>query len=468
MGFMLAIVSMNSYADTVDAPRRVILDKVVAVIGSSSILMSEVTTYAKQLDLQQRHEGYTSDKEQMTQAMEGLMTQRLLATQARIDSVDVNLSDISVRVEQQIEMMRDEAGGVVELEKQQNMEIFNIRDVLRRRLEEQAYAQGMQMDVIRDITVVPGEVERYYKSSDRDPLAMIGEQYRYAQITRFPASMEDAKRRVKERLLEMRERVINGTIKFSSLAQMYSVDPGSAYRGGEMEPQPSSAFVPEFAEALESLNPGQVSEVIETQFGFHIIELINRKGTIYHCRHILLRPTYTTEELMEPINFLDSLANVIRLDSISFERAAQLYSDDAPSKMNGGVVTNHDLLERYNANDAKMTVTKFLKEDFGARGYKSLDDFTELSKLKVGEVSPAFATEDMIGNNLSKIVKLVEVYPAHQASLAEDYIHIEGLALVDKQNRVFGEWLNKCIDATYIYIDPDMRSMKFENPRWVK
>ncbi len=461
-----ATVTLNTYAQ--NTPQRVVLDRVVAVVGSSSILLSEVNNYANVLLEQQRSEGYTSDRDIKSQALEELMKQRLMATQARIDSVEVNLLDITMRVEGQVNSMREMAGGVKELERQQNMEIFNIRDVLRRRMEEQEYARAMQADVVGKVTIIPGEVEQYYKSHDRDSLPMIGEQYRYAQITRFPKSMEDAKRRVKERLIEMRERVIKGEVRFSSLAQMYSVDPGSAYRGGEMEPQPATAFVPAFASALESLKPGQVSEVVESEFGFHIIELIDTKGNLYHCRHILLRPSYTPNELMEPVNLLDSLAGQIRRDSVTFEVAAQQYSDDATSKMNGGIVTNHDLLERYNAYDAKLTVTKFLKEDFGARGYKSLDDYNALSRLKEGEVSAPFTTEDMVGNTLSKIVKLVKVYPAHEASLTDDYIQLEELALAAKQQRVLKEWLQKHIRQAYIYIDPEFRNAEFEFEGWVK
>ncbi len=467
LSLMLA-TTLGVVANEESSSRRVLLDKVVAVVGSSSILMSDVNNAANMLIAQQRQQGYTSEREPKAEALELLLTQRLLASQARIDSVDVNLLHIATTVENQIESLREQAGGVKELEMQYNMEIFNIRDVLRRRMEEQAYAQAMEEDVTSRVRVIPGEVERFYRRSDRDSLPMIGEQYRYAQITRFPSNIDDAKRRVRERLLEMRERVITGSAKFSSLAQMYSLDPGSAYRGGEMEPQPASAFVGPFADALESLAIGQVSEIVETEFGSHIIELIDKKNNLYHCRHILLRPSYSAQELMEPVNFLDSLAAQIRCDSISFEQAALLHSDDLSTKMNGGVVTNHDLLERYNIGDPKLTETKFLKEDFGARGYKSLDDFNALSKLKAGEVSSAFTTEDMLGNQLSKIVTLVEVYPAHVASLQEDYLQLEEMALTAKKEIIFQAWLNRCIDATYVYLDPELRDWEFENKRWLK
>ncbi len=459
---------MPTVAQSGSGSKHYILDRIVAVVGNSSILMSEVESAAKQIEEMQRREGYTSERDPKAQALEELMTQKLLSTQAQIDSVDVSLTDVLSRVEQQISAMKDAAGGTRELETSQNLEVFNIRTNLRVKMEEQAYAQAMRSHVVSKVTIVPGEVERYYKSHDRDSLPLIGEQYRYAQITRFPKSIDEAKRRLKERLVEMRESIIEGKAQFSSLARMYSVDPGSAYRGGEMEPQPATAFVSTFSDALQSLKPGQISEVVETEFGSHIIELIDKKGNLYHCRHILLRPTYSVEELMEPINFLDSLVGQIRRDSITFEHAALLHSNDKSSKMNGGIVTNHDLLERYSAFDATLTETKFLKEDFGARGYKSLDDFTELSKLKEGEISDAFATEDMMGNQLSKVVKLVKIYPAHVASLEEDYIRLEGLALSAKQEKIFDEWLDQAILATYTRIDPEYRKLEFENKNWVK
>lgn len=449
-------------------PRKVMLDKVVAVVGGSSILYSEVNDYAQRIVAQRREQGFTSDRDPMNEALETLLSQSLLYNQALIDSVEINTADIAASVEERVSYMAEEAGGIRELEKAHNMAIFNIKSNMRQRYEEQYYAQSMRQSIIGKVTIIPGEVEHFYNSKSKDSLPMIGDQYVYAHITRFPASLEEAKRRVKTRLLEMRQRVISGETRFDALARMYSVDPGSAYRGGEMEPQSANAFVEPFAVALEQLQVGQVSEVVETEFGFHIIELIDKRGDLYHCRHILLRPVFTSEELYEPTKFLDSLAGQIVADSITFEAAAKMYSADAASKMNGGIVSNHDLLERYGMNDAKMTVTKFLKEDFGNRGYKSIDDYTALTRIKEGEISKAFATEDLVGNKLSKIVKLIEIIPAHRASLANDYLQIEEMALAAKQEKIFLEWFSKKIDAMYVYIDPEFRSDEFENKHWLK
>jgi peptidyl-prolyl cis-trans isomerase SurA len=249
---------------------------------------------------------------------------------------------------------------------------------------------------------------------------------------------------------------------------MYSVD-GSALYGGEMQPAPSSMYVRPFAEALEKLKPGQVSEIVETEFGFHIIELIDKRGELYHCRHILLRPTFTPDELMQPARELDSIARLIRADSMSFSDAALRFSDDASSKMNGGIVSNHDILARQGVYDgARQTATRFLKEDFGMDGGKALEDYNALMRLKVGEVSDSFQTMDYKGNYISKIVTLVEIIPPHTASLKDDYVRLEEMALAQKREKVFKEWLDKKIESMYIYIDPECRTWEFENKKWIK
>lgn len=458
----LALFFLGAFAQK----QQVMLDKVVAVVGSSAILYSDVDEYAQQLTAQRRQEGYTSDRDPMNEALEALMTQKLLFNQAQIDSVKINDMGIMSSVEDQVQGMVDTEGSISKLEAKHHMAIFNIREMMRQRYEEQSYASSMQSTVVDKVSVVPGEVERFYKQIDKDSLPTIAEQYVYAQITKFPKSMTEAKQRTKERLLDMRERIITGKAKFDNMARMYSQDPGTMMRGGEMDPSPLAGLDPSFAAALEPMKAGQISEVVESQFGFHIIQLLDKRGNLYHFRHILLRPTYTIEELSGTAKMLDSIVKQIRKDSITFERAALKFSDDATSKMNGGIVSNHDILERFNAFEAKLTVTKFLKEDFAH--FNALNDYNALSKLKIGEVSDAFLTEDIMGNQLSKVVKLVEIIPTHPASLNEDYLRLEEMALEAKKERIFKEWLSKRIDGMYVYIIPEFRDGEFENKHWIK
>lgn len=468
---LVAFVALGSVVEECVAQqqrRQVMLDKVVAVVGGSSVLHSEVAEYADALVAQRRQMGYTSDRDPMNEALEALLEQKLLYNQALIDSVEISTSEISTRIENYIQQLVTEAGGIAELEAKEHMPIFSYREMLRSRYEEQAYAEAMRNQIVGKVTIVPGEVERFYKSADKDSLPMIGEQYVYAHITKFPASLKEAQQRTKERLLDMRERIITGQTKFSVLARMYSLD-GSAIYGGEMEPMPAAYFVRPFAEALEKLKPGQISEIVETEFGFHIIELIEKRGDVYHCRHILLRPTFTYAELAEPARQLDSIARLVRLDSLSFEDAALHHSDDAISKYNGGIVSNSDVLARMGVYaGARLTATRFLKEDFSSQGGKSLDDYAALIRLKVGEVSDSFHTTDLMGNQMSKIVKLVDIIPSHTATLEDDYIRLEEMALTEKQERVYRDWLVDKIESMYIYIDPEYRGDEFEIKEWIK
>ena len=467
LGAILTVVCIIFSASFLAAQKRqVMIDRVVAIVGGSAILHSDVTMFAEQIVQSRRAQGFTSDRDPMNESLEALMKQKLLFHQSQIDSIESG--NVDELVSQRIDAMVAEVGSVAKLEEEQHMKIFNLRQIMYNRMTEQQAATAMQNHVIGDVTVTPGEVNLFFSKLKEEQIPLIPEQYVYAQITRFPASMKEAKQRTKERLLDMRERIITGQTSFSVLARMYSVD-GSAIYGGEMQPAPSSMYVRPFAEALEKLKPGQVSEIVETEFGFHIIELIDKKGELYHCRHIVLRPTYTREELMQPAHQLDSIARLIRLDSLKFEDAALRYSDDASSKMNGGIVSNHDVLARQGVYDgARLTATRFLKEDFGLEGGKALEDYNALMRLKVGEISDSFQTTDFTGNQLSKIVKLVEIIPAHVASLEDDYVRLEEMALNQKRERIFREWLDTKIESMYIYIDPEYRDWEFVNRKWIK
>ena len=463
----ILLLSVMASSSSFAQKQQVMIDKVVAIVGGSSILYSEVREYATLMVEQRRAEGYTSDRDPMNEALENLMRQKLLYNQSLIDSVQVG-GDVATYAEQRLQAMIQEEGSIAKFEEKQHMPIYNYREILRQRLTEQEGARAMQNHVIEDVVVTPGEVENFYKSLTEEEIPLVPEQYVYAHIVRYPDSQEEAKQRTKERLLEMRERIISGKSTLSILARTYSVDPGSAMRGGEYPPGPLESLTPPFADALSKLKPGQISEVVETDYGFHIIELIDEpKNGMYHSRHILLRPSYTNDELLAPMKELDSIADLIRKDSISFEDAALKFSDDKLTRMNGGIVTNHDvLMSSPQYANVKYSATKFRREDFG--NDRSLQDYGALSKLNAGEVSSAYMAEDLRGNEHSKIVKLVEIIPTHTATLEEDYPTIEQMALTDKQEKAFKKWLTEKIDGLYVHIAPEFRDGEFESPNWVK
>ena len=440
--------------------QQVVADKVVAVVGNSAILYSEVVDFSKQVLQQRRERGYTSDRSAMSEALENLMLQKMLYNQALIDSFQIKLDCVAESVDKQVDAMIADAGSIAALEAREGKPVYEIKADMRTMAEEGQYAQMMRMTIMNKVTITPGEVEKYYNSLRTDMLPIVPEQYVYAQITKLPSSTTLVKQRTREKLLEMRERILGGA-RFDMLARMYSQDPGSALQGGEMDFMSAESFEKPFGEALTKLQPGQVSGVVETVYGFHIIQLMEKKGNLYKSRHILLRPTFTDSELAEDLAKLDSLATEIKEGHISFEEAARLHSDDKYSKQNGGLVTNHEMLEMYGANDTSYSRTAFYKEELGA-------DYTYMRSLKPGDISTPFQSADMRGNTLTKIIKLIEIIPSHTASLANDYLQIEEIALQNKQQREFEEWLDKKISTMYVKIDASMDTSEFENKAWIK
>ncbi len=457
---ILLFLTFLAIGGTVSA-QQVVADKIVAVVGNSAVLYSEVYETSLKIQAENRRQNYTSDRDPMTEALEQLLLQKLLYNQALIDSVKVgSVEAIFNAVEAEVAAMTEKAGGVMELEIQYGKPVFDIREDLRRRYEEGEYANEMRRQIVSDVQITTGEVEQWYRTINKDSLPMIPERYSYAQITRNPIGMNEAKQRARERLLELRERIVGGA-RFDVLARMYSVDNVSAANGGEMEPMPLYGFLKPFADALAKLQPGQVSEVVETEVGFHIIQLINVNSDMYRCRHILLRPEFTPEDMAIGDRLLDSLAGVIRDGKVTFEFAALEYSDDKYSRQNGGLVTNHEYLELVGASSTRYTSTKFMREELR-------NDAPYLRTLKVGEISNAFQSTDLRGNALSKIVKLIEIFPAHKANLVDDYLEVEQQALIAKQEVEFEKWLTQKIASMYIRISPEFRDADFMNKGWKK
>ena len=458
----LILFATLSLATNATSQEQIVADKVVAVIGNSAIFYSDLVEMGNQIDMQRKKDGYTLDRDVKNEALERLMLQKLLYNQALIDSVEIQSDNITIGVEDNVQRMIADLGSIAAVEKRFEKPIYEVKQDMITQYEELTYAQTMQQTIQNKIKITPGEVSNYYKQLKKDSLPMIPEQYVYAQITKIPASTEEAKQRTKETLLGLRERIVNGT-KFEILARMYSVDQGSAMQGGEMEPSPAQKYVKPFADALEKLRPNQVSEIVETEFGFHIIQLIDKKDDMYHCRHILIRPVFSNIEIMETNLLLDSIANQIKSDSISFADAAIQHSDDEYSKQNGGIVSNYEILKTYSPSfRANHTSTKISKEELMITEYRALQ------KLKIGEVSEAFQTQDLRGNTLSKVVKLIDIIPAHAPNIDSDYLVIEAAASTDKKSREFNKWIDKTIASMYIRIDPDVDTSQFENKAWIK
>ena len=443
------------------AQQEVMVDKVVAVVGNSMILYSDLVQTSKALAEQRRQQGYTSDRDPLCEALEHLILQKILYNQAQIDSISIASDNIARLVEEALQREMEERGSQRALEQFYHKPIYEIRSDLMNRYEEMQYAMTMESNIKEKTTIIPGEVERYYKSLPKDSLPLIPEQYVYSQIVRYPPSIEEAKLRTRTRLLEMRERILKGT-SFELLARMYSEDPGSTLRGGEMEPMPKESFVQPFADAMVKLKPGQVSEVVETEYGFHLIQLLDVKGSLYHVRHILMKPQFTVDELQTSFILFDSLRNEIQQKKLTFEEAVAQYSDDRFSKNNGGVVSNLEMMEAMNHSDARAASTSFLREELPPEVYKVMRN------MKEGDISEPFASQDYRGNILCRMIRLDKIIPSHPATLSGDFLRVEEMALQAKQNKEYKEWLDKIIDGMFIRVSDEFKSCEFENKSLLK
>ena len=283
-----------------------LIDKTVALVGNSMILLSQVESEAMYMQSM----GYVTDRNLRCEALESIMVTKLFYTQAVLDSLAVNPDMVDAMLNQQMDGILSRFGGEKEVEAYFQKPMHEIRKEFRNRILEQNLASEMRRTIAGKVPeVTPKEVERFYKRTSKDSLPVIPTQYKISEITLYP-NVERAELAARERLLEFRQRVMNGE-KFSLLATLYSEDPGSAMRGGELGMSSKSLFWPEFSDATMSLKPGQVSPIVKTPNGFHLIQLIAREGDMFNARHILLRPRYTVEDRDSAFIRLDSIRNVL-------------------------------------------------------------------------------------------------------------------------------------------------------------
>lgn len=446
-----------SFAQTADSVKRdrFIADEVIAVVGSSMILYSDLKMAEEMVEQAYIERGYTGENAS-AEAFESILAQKLLASYAAKDSLEVNNTQILTQTEQYITSLIQAKGSTSEVEKFFNRPIFSVREYIAKRIREGEMAKSMQSKVRQQVVMTPEDIVKFYKNVDKDSLMIIPEQYIYSQITRHAPKTDLAKLDVKEQLLNMRERIIKGA-SFQTMARMYSED-GTASKGGELEPTTADTYDAPFADALKRLKPGQISDIVESRYGFHLIQLISENNGLYHCRHILLRVKFKPEDLERAILLLDSVGQKVRADSLSFTLAVEQFSDDEESKQAKGITTNKYAEVMLGVRSKS---TKFFKEDLGV-------EYEQIRFLKPKEVSRAYITKDEENNDVVKIIRLEEIIPSHVANLKEDYVLLEDLALKSKQDERFEKWLNEKIAEVYIKIDDRYKHIPLKNKLWYK
>jgi len=429
------------------AAQEEIVDQVVAVVGDNIVLQSDVENQVLQI----RSQGALTPRNQLRcEVLEDLLAQKLLLNQAQVDSIEVTSSQVEMDLDRRLQMFISQVGSAENLEAYYNKSILEIKDDFRELVRDQLLTEQMQREIAGELTITPSEVKSFYNSIPPDSLPLINSQIMISQIVKNPPFREQTKFEVREKLLNLRKRIIEGE-SFVTLAVLYSEDVGSAPKGGELGFRNRSDFVQEFADAAFSLKENTVSPIVETEFGFHIIQLIARRGDQINVRHILMRPKIQPEEILEAKNFLDSLANLVRNDSLSFEMAARYFSEDELSSVNGGIVINP-----ITGN------TKFEMEQLHPSVVQAIRD------LKIGEISESFQSVDESGNTVFKIVKIKSRSNPHPANLKEDYAILHDMAKAEKQQEEFLEWIMDKQKTTYIKVNPPFRTCNFASEGWLK
>lgn len=444
--WLIIVISIIS-VETALGQKELMVDRIVATVGDKIILQSDIENQALQIMAQ----GYYRGKGVKCQMLEELLFQKLLLTQAELDSIEVGFNRVESELERRLMYFVRQLGSEEKLEEYYNKSILEIKDDFRPLIEEQLQTQMMQSELVSGISVSPKEVERFYKKLPEDSIPMVNDQYEITQVMRYPPENEEARSAAREKLLELRQRIIDGE-RFSTLAVLYSEDPGSARRGGELGFRAREELDPEFAKAAFRLSDdGGISRIVESAYGFHLIQLIAREGNQVNVRHILVIPEVDIEQKVATKTKLDSITQLIKNDSITFKKAALYYSDDEQSRLNEGLMVN-----------PMNSSTKFKLDELPRYEYNIIKD------LKVGEISEPFESVDENGKVVFKIIKINKLIEAHKANLDKDYEMIEQMALSEKHQDIINEWLSEKKKKTYIHIDESFIECEFLKDGWIK
>ncbi len=428
-----------------------VVDKSIAVIGGETILLSDIESEVQQ----RRATGSSSDRDLRCEILESTMEGKLFLMQARLDSITVGGDMVENSLSQRIDYMRTSLGGDEEMENYFGKPLYKLRQEWRKALEEQSLMEQERYQVASKISeITPYDVQQYLKNTDPEDLPIVPVKYQLSQICVYP-DRQAAAVAVREKLLSLRERIMNGE-KFSTLARIYSEDPGSARRGGELGMASKSIFWPAFSDAAMALRPGTISQVVETPDGFHIIEVIEKKGDMFNARHILLKPQYTAEDQEKAFARLDSLKTQIEAEEMDFALAARFYSEDPATRTNGGQMADPSTGSSYFEIDQLKPA-----------------DYTAIKDLEPGQISEPVASQDnegymqgRQGNLVYKIIRVDKILPAHTATFENDYNQILEYVQMQKQQEAVDAFLEGKIKDTYIVIDPMFAECEFSREAW--
>ena len=443
--FLLAaalFLFFNSQFSTLHAQDGTLVDGVAAVVGKNIVKYSDIERSYAQMRMRS---GAGNAFDNRCAILENLILSQLLVHKGEVDSVEVSADQVDQYLQYYLKNDLRQYGSKEALREATGFTYDELKEQYERMIKNNLLSRQVEYQITENVKVTPAEVTEFFKSLPADSLPMMPERYELSEIVIEPAISEAERDRVRTELAGLRERVLKGE-KFSMLATLYSQDPGTAKKGGELGFFSRGEMVGEFESAAFALKPGEVSPIIETQFGFHIIQLIERRGNSVNARHILLVPKVSSADLLRARMKLDSLAVEIRAGHISFEDAARQYSTAQNAKQGGFVTNSADGSARFDA-DA-------VKEQYYSVGVQAMDE---------GQISNATAMKTENNRDAYRIVRLNKKYPAHKANLTDDYDNIYNAALVSAKQKYMRDWARRQAKVTYIKLADEYKNCPFEN-----
>lgn len=444
-------VSDKKVAEDAPANENSIIDEVVWVVGDEAILKSDVEA----MRIQGEMEGMKWNGDPDCIIPEQLAVQKLFLHQAALDSIEVTESDVSQSVDQQINYWISNAGSREKLEEWKKMTVKQMKESLRDDFRNHQLIEKMKSNLVKDIKVSPADVRRYFEKMPQDSLPLIPTEVEVEIITQAPRIAPEEINRIKNELRDYTERVTKGETSFAALARLYSEDPGTARQGGEFDDYVGRGMLdPAFASVAFNLtDPKKISKIVESEYGYHIIQLIDKRGDKIKVRHILRVPRVSPEALEKAENRLDSIADDIRANKFTFEAAASYLSDDKDTKNNNGLMANQS-------------------EDGFTSKFRMRDLPTEIARvvdtLKVGEISKSFRMVNSKGKTVCVIAKLVNRIDVHRATITEDFQAMKAIVQSKRRADFLKDWIQKKIKTTYIRINDKYKNCNFEYEGWVK
>jgi peptidyl-prolyl cis-trans isomerase SurA len=426
-----------------------VVDEVIWVVGDDPILLSDV----EETRLQAEMEGNPFENPYCT-IPEQLAIQKLFLHQAELDSIEVGEVEVLREANERINFFVQNLGSRENVEKHFHLSIPQLREKLKKTARQRSMIQQIERKLFGDIKITPAEVRAYFNDLPEDSLPLIPTQVEVQIITTHPQATRQEIERVEEKLREFARRVNEGETEFSTLAKIYSQDPGSARLGGELGFSGKNQFVPEFSNVAFALNdPKKVSKIVRTEFGYHIIQLIDKKGDKANFRHILLKPEIADSVFTKELERLDSIAADINRGTFTFEAAAIELSDDKSTRNNHGIMVNTD-------RSTRKVTSRFAMKDLPS------DIARVVETMEVGEISKAFLYKNEQGLDVCAILKLKSRIPSHRANMTEDFQVLKDVVQSKRSEVMRKKWIEEKQRTTFIRINPEWRNCNFEYPNW--